>query len=192
LSFFSTQPSSSIRSLFHPHSTFLLYSHLSLNSTHSFNKCSIVSFFSPHILHTLILSSFQYLISLSSFPHLNLAIITRSFLLSLPRYFGSSYYYYFYYFFILPIVPRFPNSRSPFLHLHISVSLHQFICHCSASLSHSFYLRSCIPISLEICLPLFPYPFSYFFPFFFQTLLQNSTLSSLYHSLLKSYCSLSC
>jgi hypothetical protein len=102
LSFFSTQHSSSIRSLFHPHSTFLLYSRLSLslslNSTHSFNKCSIVSFFSPHILHTLILSSFQYLFSLSSFPHLNLAIITLSFLLSLPRYFGSSSVIIFSYF----------------------------------------------------------------------------------------------
>jgi hypothetical protein len=68
--------------------------------------CSIVSLSSRHILHILSSSSIQYLFSLSSFPHLNLAIlpffralspqIHRNILCHAP--------------FILPVVPRFSDS----------------------------------------------------------------------------------
>jgi hypothetical protein len=54
-------------------------------------------FFSTHPAHSNPIL-IQYLFSLSSFPHLNLAIITLSFLLSLPRYFGSSSVIIFSYF----------------------------------------------------------------------------------------------
>jgi hypothetical protein len=52
--------------------------------------CAIVSLSSRHILHILSSSSIQYPFSLSSFPHLNLAIIFLSFALSFPRYTGIS------------------------------------------------------------------------------------------------------
>jgi hypothetical protein len=48
--------------------------------------CSIVSLSSRRILHILSSSSIQYLFSLSSVPHLNLAIIFFSFALFFPRY----------------------------------------------------------------------------------------------------------
>jgi hypothetical protein len=54
-----------------------------LISLHPFHMCSIVSLSSLHILHLLSSPSIQYLFSVSSFPHLNLAIIFLSFALSL-------------------------------------------------------------------------------------------------------------
>ncbi|KAK5641020.1 hypothetical protein RI129_009567 [Pyrocoelia pectoralis] len=51
----------------------------SFSSSHSLIICHIVSLPSPHILHILFSSSHQYLLSFSSFPHLNLATILFSF-----------------------------------------------------------------------------------------------------------------
>jgi hypothetical protein len=61
---------------------------LSPISLHPFPMCSIVSL---HITHSALLyfPSIQHLFSLSSFPHLNLAIIFLSLYLSLPRYIDS-------------------------------------------------------------------------------------------------------
>jgi hypothetical protein len=67
---------SSILSPFHLHSVFL--------PVPFFHMCSIISL-SPHSTFC----SFQFLFSLSSFPHLNLTIIS-SFALSLPRHSGIS------------------------------------------------------------------------------------------------------
>jgi hypothetical protein len=63
---------------------------LSLISSHPLHMCSTVSLSWRHILHLLSSPSVQYLFSLSSFPHLNLAIIFLSFALCLPRYSGTS------------------------------------------------------------------------------------------------------
>jgi hypothetical protein len=52
--------------------------------------CSIVSLSSWHFIHLLSSPFIQYLFSLSSFPHVNLAIIFLSLALSLPRYSGIS------------------------------------------------------------------------------------------------------
>jgi hypothetical protein len=63
---------------------------LSLISLHPLHMCSIISLSSLHILHLLSSPSVQYLFSLSSFAHLNLAIIFLSFALFLPRYTRTS------------------------------------------------------------------------------------------------------
>jgi hypothetical protein len=59
---------------------------LFLISRHPFHMCLIVSLSLKHILHFLSSPSIQYLLSLSSCPHLNLAIIFLCFTLSPPRY----------------------------------------------------------------------------------------------------------
>jgi hypothetical protein len=65
-------------------------SSFSLISPDPFHMCSIVSLASYHVLHLLSSPSVQYLFSLSSFPHLNLAIIFLSLAFSVRRYSGIS------------------------------------------------------------------------------------------------------
>jgi hypothetical protein len=59
---------------------------LCLISLHPFLDCLSLSLSSRHILHLFSSPSIQYLFSVSSFPHLNFAIIFLSFALSLPGY----------------------------------------------------------------------------------------------------------
>jgi hypothetical protein len=80
-----------LRSYLHSYfSSFLFFPSLSFRYLHPFHTCSIVFLSSQHILHLLSSPSVQFLFSLSSFPHLNLAIIFLSLALSLNRYSGIS------------------------------------------------------------------------------------------------------
>jgi hypothetical protein len=104
---------------------------LNLISLHPFHICSIVSLSSLHILHLLSSSSIKYLVSLSSFPHLHLAIIVLSLVLSLPRYFSVIYLsdsLLYLYSLILSLVPclSVPSSlllSCTFIHLPFGLNL---------------------------------------------------------------------
>lgn len=78
---FYPQFSSSIPFAFSPHPVLTLLSPASsiffLHSLHIFQTCSHDSFAPPHNLHFLLFFSFQYLLSLISFPNLNLAILLQ-------------------------------------------------------------------------------------------------------------------
>jgi hypothetical protein len=94
-------------------------------------------------------SSVQYLFSLSSFLHLNLAIIFLSFALSLPRYTGTYSVMHFSYSLLLL---RFSNSLPSLLLVRISVPLAQLNTHPSSFRSQSFHFLTGIPIPPAVLL----------------------------------------
>jgi hypothetical protein len=90
----------------------------------------------------------QQLFSLSSFPHLNLAIIFLSFALSLPRYFGISSVIHLSYSLILSLhsclsVSLYLLFSSTFIHLPFALNLSTSSSPCSFSFHSSIPLVSC-------------------------------------------------
>jgi hypothetical protein len=110
-----------------------------LPSLFSISPRSIVSLSSEHILHFLSSPSVQYLFALSSFPHLNLAIIFLSFALFLPvRHFSYSLL-------ILSLLSCLSVSLSlslsyTFIHLPFALNLFTSSLHARSSCSNSLSL----------------------------------------------------
>jgi hypothetical protein len=132
------------------------FSSLNLISLHPFHVCSIVSLSSLHILQLLSLSSIQYLVSVSSLPHLYLAIIFFSCILS-PRVLFCHIPL------ILPVVPGFFYSFPCFLLVCVFVPFTQLNIPPSSFYAQSFYFFTDIPAPLLVFLSLLLFSVLVFF-----------------------------
>jgi hypothetical protein len=135
----------------------------------SLHPCAQLSLSSQHILHLLSSPSVQYLLSLSSFSHLNLAFIFLFLALSLSP--GTREFPVIH----LPAVPWFFDSLPSFLLVRILVPFIQFPIHPSFFCLQSFHFFTGIPVPLSLFSVLFFFSLQHF-----VSLLHSSVLSILY------------